>query len=92
MTDFPRQIDAEGQEYLFNPGDLGRHEPRAAPGYRNAVTGDQLIGLYQLGDPLFTGGCNADGSPTLAKGVKSLSPDAIPAGIPWPKSLGPDPR
>ncbi|NSX56317.1 hypothetical protein [Parasulfitobacter algicola] len=92
MTDFPRQIDAEGQEYLFREGDLGRLEPRAAPGYRDARTGEQLIGLYRTGNALFTGGMNADGSPTLAKGVKSLSPDAIPAEIPWPKSVGPDPR
>jgi hypothetical protein len=92
MTDFPRQIDANGDEYLFNPGDLGRYEPRAAPGFKDARTGEQLIGLYLTGNALFTGGHNADGSPTLAKGVKSLSPDAIPADVPWPKSLGPDPR
>ncbi len=92
MTDFPRQIDAEGQEYLFNPGDLGRLEPRAAHGYRDARTGEQLIGLYRTGNALFTGGIDASGAPVLAKGVKALSPDAIPAGIPWPKSFGPDPR
>lgn len=89
---FPRQVDENGDEYLFNPGDLGRLEPRAAPGFIDARTGQQLIGLYRTGNALFTGGQNSDGSPTLAKGVKSLSPEAIPAGIPWPKSLGPDPR
>ena len=90
---FPRQIDANGDEYLFQPGDLGYlRERQASNGMRNAVTGEPMTGLYRTGNPLFTGGQNADGSPTLAIGVKSLSPDAIPAGIPWPKSLGPDPR
>lgn len=88
----PVQRDENGDDFLFKPGDMGRFVESASV-HCCARTGKPIVGRYRLkGTAKFTGGTNADGSPTLAKGIKSLDPADIPAGVPWPKSLNPDPR
>lgn len=89
----PVQIDqTTGEPYLFNPGDMGEYRETSPSGYRNAVTGERLVGRYSDGQQKFTGGTSADGSPTLAKNHPLIEPTDIPSNIPWPKQLGTDPR
>ncbi len=89
----PVQIDPiTGDPYLFNPGDMGEYRERPIGRYRNAVTGDPLVGRFSGGQQKFTGGTDAAGAPTLAKNHPPIAPEDIPAHIPWPKQLGPDPR
>lgn len=65
--DVATENDAEGFPFVETPGDLGRVIWAAIPGYRSAVTGQQLFGPKRVGDPVFTGGKSADGSPTRAR-------------------------
>lgn len=62
------QIDAAtGFPYVESPGDLGHLIWAPVPGYRNAVTGEPIYGPKRVGNPVFTGGKSADGSPTRAQ-------------------------
>lgn len=89
---FEIQKDASGDPFLFFEGDMGRFVERNVGTYVNARTGEPITGRFNDGSGKFTGGTDAGGAPSLAKGVTSLDPSDIPAGVPWPKSLGPDPR
>ncbi|MEP5758066.1 MAG: hypothetical protein ABJ327_01905 [Litoreibacter sp.] len=86
------QTDENGQSYLFTPGDMGVWVERNIGTYRNAATGEPLTGEFNDGSGKFTGGTDAGGAPSLCAGVTSLDPSDIPTGVPWPKSLGDDPR
>lgn len=84
--------DSNGDPYLFNPGDMGSYQLRPTGAY-GAASGEPIMGRFLIaGTQKFTGGENADGSPTLAKDHPPILPDDIPAHIPWPRLAGPDPR
>ena len=93
MTTFTIQYDASGDPFLWNVGDMGTFHDSDIAGYRDAATGNPLTGRFNNGVAKFTGGIDASGSPTLAKGVTSLDPSDIPdLNVPWPSAFGPDPR
>jgi hypothetical protein len=88
----PVQKDENGDDFLFTTGDMGKFV-KSASIHCCARTGKPVVGRYRLkGTAKFTGGTSGDGSPTLAKDITSLDPTDIPAGVPWPKQLGDDPR
>lgn len=85
------QTDANGDKYLFRPGDMGTYEDRTVG--RSAVSGDPIVERrLKPGTAKFTGGTNGEGSPTLAMNHPPIVPEDIPAHIPWPRQAGPDPR
>jgi len=89
----PIQTDLNGDPYLFVPGDMGEYRERPIGRYKNARTGEQLVGRFCGGQQKFTGGTSSDGSPTLANNHPPIAAEDIPLGVPWPTSqLGPDPR
>lgn len=92
FDEFPLQHDANGDPFIWVEGDMGIYVERST-GHRNAVTGADIRGRFvQARTAKFTGGIDAAGAPTLAKGHPPIEPADIPANIPWPSSLGDDPR
>ncbi|MBI1172495.1 hypothetical protein GC209_13945 [bacterium] len=88
---FQVQLDENDDPYLFAPGDMGTFHLLSIG--RNAATGEELTGRFLIrGTAKFTGGTDADGSPTLANNHPLIEPEDIPADYPWPLYLGPDPR
>ena len=86
------QYDENGDPFLFNPGDMGTFVESATI-HRRADSGEAIVGRYRLKSTAkFTGGCNADGSPTLANDHPPILPEDIPPHVPWPRILGDDPR
>ena len=60
------RTDANGNPYMLEPGDMG--EWKMVPsGQVNAATGEPIMVRKMVRKPKYTGGFNADGSPTLAK-------------------------
>ena len=89
---FTIQFDGNGDPFLFNEGDMGRYETVVTP-YRNAATGDSILQRLMVhGTGKFTGGKMANGAPTVQRTHPEILPEDIPAGVPWPTTLGPDPR